>query len=316
MKNLTIAIVIFNEKKKLSDFLQALQKEVEACPSLINVLFIDNHSTDSSCEIIKEWQKQNPSISSKIINRTKNHMAEARQQALVEAKTEFVVFLDGDCFVIDGWMKGIQKAIADWPETQGACGGPSPYSDKEEWHKFAISLAQLFPWGVMGSKKKKVNHMPTCNYLVHRNRALEVGGFHSFFEKTGEDLDFNARLSLKYEIFYNPNFSITHHLPERKSDWFRKMAYYGRAQSLVFLNNQGGVNKEKFLPLMFVVLLTCFAFLYPLVVQPILLISLLVPRLRFLLLSILFYGLGELVGIFLFLVKYKTLKKTQLQELT
>ena len=34
--------------------------------------------------------------------------------------------------------------------------------------------------------------MPTCNYIIHREKALEVGGFSSIYERAGEDLDFQA----------------------------------------------------------------------------------------------------------------------------
>ncbi|NQZ18549.1 MAG: hypothetical protein HRT44_04735 [Bdellovibrionales bacterium] len=179
------------------------------------------------------------------------------------------------------------------------------YKSEADWHQFAISLSSLFPWGKRGGQKHSVKHMPTNNYLVSREKALAVGGFHPLFAYVGEDLDFSVRLREMSKIFFNPNFVVHHKLPLSYVAWLRKMAFYGRAQSMVVLNNRGGLSLSKFFPL-FITLFFIYSLIStPIATQIVFLIAMFIPRLRFLTLSFLYYGFGEIVGAFIFLLNIK-----------
>ena len=294
MSRLTVSIVLYNEEKNMESCLQALSKEIDSVQENINVLLIDNNSTDASIKKLQGFLEKYKNT--RLIKRKSNNLGEARQEALENTKTSHLVFLDADCLVQEGWLSALLKTIDDWSDDVGACGGVSLYEKERPWHFFAESLSQLFPWGRGKGEKKQVSHMPTNNLIIKTSLALEVGGFDSFFDRVGEDLDFSIRLNKKYKIIFSPNFQVHHKLPLKYNDWLRKMSFYGRAQSFVFLKNGGGLKLEKFFPLFFSILCSYFLLTFPIQSQVMTIIVMFIPRLRFFALSFLFYGFGELIG--------------------
>ena len=296
---ITFVVVYHNEEKNISQLLKSIEREIsESSKRLFNFVFINNRSSDQSPEVIQSWIESQAEPNAKNVNRDLNHMAEARQQALEASDTEWVVFVDADSRLKELWFDGLLKTLGDIEDDVVVVGGGSEYLETEGWHKFVTAIAHYFPMGKKQSQRAVVDHVPTNNYLVKRTQALKAGGFDSFFKRVGEDLDINVRLKRRGKIIYEPRFSVFHSLPKSSLHWYGKMALYGRAQSFVFLKYGGAVPKEKFVPLMLVVVLNLGLAYLPLPSVIVFSSLLLIPRSRFFTLTFLFYGLGELVGVF------------------
>ncbi len=308
----TLVVVYHNEKENLQALLGSFEDMAgTGLESRFQFLFINNHSVDVSSGIIEGWMESHPQFVSRILNRRKNHMAEARQQALHEVRTPWLAFVDADSRLVSGWFEAVLKSIADASPETAVIGGKAHYLADRPWHSFVIPLAGYFPMGKKTNRKTKIPHIPTNNYLLKREAGLKVGGFDSFFDRVGEDMDINVRLRKKYGIFYDPRFSVEHKLPTSVFQWYSKMALYGRAQSFVFVKYFGEVPHEKFLPGILIPLILIMIGSVPW--SFILLILLFfIPRPRLYLLSIIFYGLGEWVGLVMALTG--CLKKSQFKS--
>lgn len=97
----SIVILNYNGKEYLESFLpsvsfSSLQEEVE-------VVVIDNNSTDDSLEYIRDWH---PEVKS--VNLTKNYgFAEGYNLGLKNVDSEYVVLLNSDVLVPEGWLDPI-----------------------------------------------------------------------------------------------------------------------------------------------------------------------------------------------------------------
>ncbi len=297
MISVSLAVVYHNEEKNLPRLLQSIADEFVADETLrLDLLLIDNASKDQSRSVAEEFIKNNPQIKARSLARDKNHMAEARQQSLTESDSQWVIYVDADSKLESGWFKGLKRSIQNTTYETVVIGGASSYKGTEYWHSFVLPLANYFPLGRTQSHATDIGHVPTNNYLVHRQRALEVGGFDPFFKYVGEDLDINVRLRRNYKITYDPSFRVEHYLPCSEYDWYQKMAYYGRAQSFVFFKYWRGISPLKLLPMLICILTVLLAVMKPWVTGIVFTVLFLSPRSRFYMFSFLFYGLGELVG--------------------
>lgn len=295
----TFVTVYHNECERLPRLLKSvIQITNHEQSGLFEFLFIDNGSIDGSSEIIDQWVKRQNLLPQVSVKRKDNHLANARQQAIELTNTQWVVFVDADAELLPGWVDGVLKGIEKCEPSTAVIGGGERYPIERQWHHFASDLAAYFPIGKQSKRKTKVDHVPTNNYLVKRDVVIEVGGFDPFYKRVGEDLDLNIRINEKFDIFYFPDFEVNHYLSQGSYSWFYKMALYGRAQSYVYIKYGGGVPIEKFLPILLVFALWVSIFLNPQVVLGFFVAFLLIPRTRFFLLTFLFYGMGEVVGIF------------------
>ncbi len=296
MKEITIAVIFFNEQGNLPRLLKSFEAQLkEPMNASFDLLFINNSSTDHSKVIVENWIESNSQFSCKLITRKKNQLSEARQQAAELCQTHWLVYVDADTELDWDWAQGILTTYRDLATNAIGIGGKSYFVPTQPWHKWVVPLAELFP---LGKSKDivEVDHVPTNNYLVNVKHLLEVGGFDQRFFNVGEDLDLNIRLRNQGSIYYSENFSVKHFLPVNQTQWFKKMFRYGWAQSFVAMKNRGGISPLKALPFLFLIILGVSLFYQTFVVGLILICSLFFPRLRFYLLSFLFYGIGETYG--------------------
>lgn len=91
---ISFVIPVYNEKESLKDFYAALEKLVKAYKDY-EILFIDDGSTDSSLQILQDFEKKNPRV--KIVSFRKNQgKAEALTVGFSIATGDYVVTLDAD----------------------------------------------------------------------------------------------------------------------------------------------------------------------------------------------------------------------------
>ncbi len=306
----TVVVVFHNEQANLKDLLYSFESELRDNGGLIwNILFIDNESTDGSPDLVRTWSKSQKSTKVQLVRRNQNHMGLARQQALALSKTPWIVFVDADTTLKRGWAQGVERALSCRLDNIAAIGGRSDYYGSSDWSIFARDLANRFPMGSKSERKSEVVHVPTNNMILNRSLALAVGGFHPFYDRVGEDLDLCVRLRKRGKVIYDPSFSVRHRLPRHSFNWYQKMMGYGRAQSYVFLMNRGGVPSVKFLPLFFCICCVGIVIGWPGLFSLLTALCLVIPRCRFLALSLLFYGVGEAVGAVKFLVFKKNYER-------
>ena len=118
--SLTICTVVYNEEKNLSTIEHNIRVLRESAPSL-QFLLIDNGSNDGSNEGLKKLTAQ---FGIEHLVRSKNHLPQARQQALTTAKTQWVGFVDADCRIDERWVYCIQKRLLQNSAKTVAIGGP------------------------------------------------------------------------------------------------------------------------------------------------------------------------------------------------
>lgn len=253
---ISIAVVFHNEQTNLSRLLQALE-HVMIQDKSIELLLIDNNSRDESLAVAKWFKAAHPEQVN-LHTRTENHLADARQDALLKAKHDRVAFVDADCWVPHDWLTKLDQA---WGQFDGenflavAGANRAPYFA----HGFykALDLMQSHFMGNFGSTQacysgepSWVEHGSTCNLLIHRHRALAIGGYDSIFSKYAEDLDLSLRAQKNnYKIIFFPNIQVWHFHQLGYRAWFRKVFKYGKGQGLLCVLNPEILKTRRCLPL-------------------------------------------------------------------
>ncbi len=94
MCKISIIIPVYNSSKYLKKCLDSL---VNQTVDDIEIIMVNDGSTDNSEKIIKEYQKQDKRI--KLINKQNGGQASARNLGLKQAKGEYISFIDSDDYV-------------------------------------------------------------------------------------------------------------------------------------------------------------------------------------------------------------------------
>lgn len=97
---LTIAIPVYNVEKYLERCLDSIVSQVDAVSDLVEVLLVNDGSTDNSLKICQRYKEKYKYF--RIINQTNHGLAYVRNVCIENASGEYISFIDSDDYVLPG----------------------------------------------------------------------------------------------------------------------------------------------------------------------------------------------------------------------
>jgi len=199
---ISIIIPVYNSERTIGRLLESIFrssfKEFE-------IIIVDGESTDSTLEIVKEFQVR-------IISLKNVGPGKARNLGVKNAKYDQVMFFDSDVVVFEDT---IEKAVETMKRT-GADVVNGLYSAE-------LANEGLFPlYKCLMDRhlhtQGDLDHYPAFEArccLANKSIFLETGGYNErlSFEVATENEEFGFRLSQKFKIILDPNLVVKHHFP-------------------------------------------------------------------------------------------------------
>jgi len=219
---------IRNTARTLEKCLQSLVK-LDYPLEKMEFIFADGGSTDSTVQIIQDWQKRYPQIILEQVPNCKSP-GQARNAALKVAKGDYILFTDGDCVVRKDWVnKMLETFYMD--KKIGMVGGEiltlrtdqdndvEAYCEEIKFLSVAgrcnLTKADYYP-DIKKDLPHELNgniHSPffaTANAAVSKEAADAIGR-EFWTEITSEDVDFSLRINQKgFKLYYQPAALVEH----------------------------------------------------------------------------------------------------------
>ncbi len=196
MNTVSVIIPAFNEEKYIERCISSVIKHTPA--NLLEILVIDNNSTDQTKEIAGKFKQV------KVILEEKKGVMHARQRGFREAKGTLLAFLDSDNEIPEDWFKKIDNYFLD-PKLV-CLSGPYIFND--------ISLTKQKMIGVFWRTLAVptyfiVGYMAMCGNMILRREILEkMKGFDTSIVFYGDDTDTSRRASKYGKVLFDPNFTV------------------------------------------------------------------------------------------------------------
>lgn len=108
MKLVSIIIPVYNGEKHIQ---KCLDKVLKQTYPNIEIIVLNDGSTDATQEILKEYKKKSGNI--KIINKKNTGVSDTRNIGIKKAKGDFIIFLDSDDFLEDDAIDKMIKKTSD-----------------------------------------------------------------------------------------------------------------------------------------------------------------------------------------------------------
>lgn len=193
---ISVVIPAHNEEKYIGRTLNSI-KELDKKDWDVEVIVINGGSTDKTAEIAKKYGV-------KVINEPHKGIGFTRQEGLLHAKGEIVVFTDADTVVPKDWLVKHYTALTA-PSVVCTYGGYR-YSDGN------FPLYHLFNYiqPVLVYFAYKLFNLPIAsgqNIACWKKKALEIGGFDENIPVM-EDTDFSLRMKKVGKVLYLPDLLI------------------------------------------------------------------------------------------------------------
>lgn len=217
-----ISIIIPNFNRS-DDVIKCITSIYEQTIKPTDILVVDDGSTDGSVEKIRQIF---PAVNV-IVNPKNLGPGFARNNGLLSAKGEYVLFLDSDTAFSDSQtLSRFGDFYSNNPDA-GCVGGEIRAASSD----IARVYGKITAWDGMShdvrvsrsdvSNSVKCDYLATCCCMVSKALAFRIGGFDPYFCYGGEDKDFGHRImQLGYTNYLVSDCAIHHyHSPTgRNSD--------------------------------------------------------------------------------------------------
>lgn len=212
--NASIIIPTFNNAALINSCIKSIIK------SNINffdteIIVIDNASTDDT-----KFSLQNFLKLIKLIRNIENFgFSKACNQGAKSSLADFLIFLNNDTEVTDGWLEGLLRCVQSNFST-GLVGCKLLYPDNTIQHAGVAFghtnvhhiYRNFHPDHPAVNKQREFQAVTAACMLVPRKLFLSLGGFDESFINGFEDLDFCFRARCKgFKVMYTPESVVIHH---------------------------------------------------------------------------------------------------------
>ena len=234
----SVAVCTYNRADVLLKCLESLADQ-SANTELFEVLIIDNNSTDDTKKTADEFCKKHTNF--RYVFEEKQGLSHARNRAIVEAKGEYLAYIDDDAIADKDWIKNI-LAVIKTDSSMAAFGGPIyPWYNKEKPKWFKDEFA-LHSWGEEHFQLSEQNcpfGLSGSNMVFKKEILNKYNGFSAEYGMNGdkiafgeESLLFNKMLKNSENIQYFPEISVSHLVSEKNyslKEAFKRSVQNGKA---------------------------------------------------------------------------------------
>ena len=237
-QKVSVLIPVRNEGQNIETLIQSIT-DVDYDPSCLEVIVIDDHSSDNTFSIVETLIKQNGwlkiiSLGPGVIGKKK-----AIEKGILESTGKIIVCTDGDCVVPHNWLKSYSDFYTNQPE-MAMIFGPVRYKNDQSLFADILNI-ELSILQVIGGATMNLG-FPTmingANFSYQKTIFNEVSGYSENEHITSGDDEFLLRkIHLKYPgriQFLKDNSAIVDTLPpesfktliDQRKRWAAKLKYH------------------------------------------------------------------------------------------
>ncbi len=242
-RSASVIIPMYNAHEDLGDLLEALANQ--SSPPL-EVILVDDGSTDGSMERARTWVESHPDFPLRILSQENQGPAKARNYGAEESSGEILLFTDSDCLPDQGWVEGMVAPFED-PSVVGVQG---VYRSQQP--EVMARFAQL----EIEDRYRRMKSRPTIDFIGTYSAAyrksvfIEQGRFDDRFPiASGEDADFSYRLAAKgLKMVFQPEAVVYHRHPNTLPKYLSQKFWRAYWRNLLYRRHSSRILKDSYTP--------------------------------------------------------------------
>lgn len=228
----SIIIPCYNVEPYIEKTLESIIKQSY---SNIQVILINDGSTDNTLEILEKYVKKDARF--EVISQENRGVSEARNRGLEKVKGDYVYFLDGDDIIEIELFKNAAKILEEQKVEMFVfgydlkCGNKKKSYSNKKYDKIKFSSIEFLKLFL----KTKIRYN-ISSFIIHKRRIMDLE-----FNKglsIGEDIEYQLKILMKetFFIFYSSDIYF-HYLKRRNSATTKKEFDINEISELEYLEN-------------------------------------------------------------------------------
>lgn len=234
---LSVIVCTHNRANLLKKCLESLTEQTY---SNIEIIVIDNNSTDNTKDVASQFSKVLYYFESKV------GLSHARNTGYEKANGNYVAYIDDDAYAPREWCEQIIKNIHEHPFD--VCGGKIlPYyeSKKPIWFDDRLEIRNYGKTGFVPRDKIRFG-FPGSNIILKKEHIVNFGGFDPNLGMSGnkiglgEETSLCLKISKQHNKFYHDSDLFVYHFTPKKNTTlsYRIKRNYAAGASAVLIQNK------------------------------------------------------------------------------
>lgn len=218
---LSIAVCTHNRAALLPRCLEALMRQDGVAADAVEVLVIDNRSTDATKQVAESFQRRSRAV--RYVFESQLGLSVARNRGVAEARAPLVAFVDDDAFAEPQWAEAVLAAFA-YADNHVAVVAGRVFPEWETTPPDCMTpfLEALFTVHDRGEEPKVMTpneYFVGANMTFRRDILQQLGGFEPRLGRVGASLLSNEETHLRdqltsrgFKCVYAPRAIVHHHI--------------------------------------------------------------------------------------------------------
>lgn len=241
---ITVIICTFNRAEILDETLKSWLSVEATCPD-VELLVVDNNSTDYTQQVVNAFHPQCPNLMRCVFEPAPG-LSNARNRGIKEAHGQIVAFVDDDVCFEPNWLVEILKAFSDNPEISCVGGKSIPKFEAPVPAWMTEDLYDFYGSTRSGDHDKIMQfpeHPFGLNMAFRKEVFEQVGDFNITLGRiknsllSNEELDFFYRVNKAgLKVFYASKALLYHRIPTDRMDknWILSRRYWQGISDVVY----------------------------------------------------------------------------------
>lgn len=213
----SVVVPVFNAETTIAHVVQSLLSQ--AYPGPVEVILVDDGSTDSTSEILKSF----PEII--YLKQVNSGPAVARNRGAAESRGDFILFTDSDCIARKDWVSQIVEGFKD-PRVGAVCGS---YGIANPQKRLAACIHSEIMYRHRIVMPVYPRAFGSYNVGIRREVFFSVGGFNEIYRQaSGEDNDLSYKIINKgWLIYLNKSALVDHYHTTKVGKYLKEQFRHG-----------------------------------------------------------------------------------------
>lgn len=234
---ISIVICTYNRGRILEETLASFSEMELPTDESMELVIIDNRSTDTTKEIAEEFVSRYGGYA-RYIFESKQGLSHARNRGIEEARGEIVAFVDDDVYFDRGWLNAVINAFRDQPDADALGGKSIPGFEGGRPSWMDDSFLNLYGDTGFGDSARWLTypeHPFGLNMAFRRCVFERVGAFNPDLGRkkgsllSNEESELFHRISAAgMKVYYAPNALLYHRIPKSRiaQRWILERYYW------------------------------------------------------------------------------------------
>lgn len=231
----TVGFCVLNEEKNIMTAIESVVRQ-DFPHECIELIFVDDGSTDNSLQIINEFVSKTD-FRSKVFSTKRRGLGPARQTVVENASGDYIIFVDADSTLSSTYVSK-QMAVMEMYPTVGIASGLFGIYPDDNWvatlENINYVITRLNQKGKMTS-----NLISTAGSTMRVSALRQVGGFSPDITGSQEDIDVAFRLKRAGWQSYISDAVFYHQFKKTWKGLWQQHFWYGYGLHFLLSKNKG-----------------------------------------------------------------------------